>query len=205
MIVRGSENPLRDWEKVLSGEEATIFREIVDVMNQHRLRDCISMFNLDSQAELAASYRYLARNRQGIFALTSFFEPFGLAPLEAMAAGLPVVVTRNGGPAESLQDADGTSYGMLVDPTDPLDIARGILEFATDPKKWKQYQIKGMQRVLDKYTWNKTAAGYLKVIAEILKGKDAANLNFPIPRYFFDPRAADINPTWLEKLYYGSP
>ena len=36
-----------------------------------------------------------------IDALTALYEPFGLAPLEAMAAGLPAVVSKFVGPSAS--------------------------------------------------------------------------------------------------------
>jgi glycosyltransferase involved in cell wall biosynthesis len=45
------------------------------------------------QPELAAIYRDLSRTKPGILCLIADFEPMGLMPLEAMTAGLPVVVT----------------------------------------------------------------------------------------------------------------
>ncbi|MCL7454734.1 MAG: glycosyltransferase, partial [Anaerolineae bacterium] len=63
----------------------------------------VSAFSLNSQQELASAYRYLSK-RRSVFALTALYEPFGLAPLEAMAAGLPAIVTQNGGPSESLYE-----------------------------------------------------------------------------------------------------
>ncbi len=43
----------------------------------------------------------------------ALYEPFGLAP-RLPSCGLPLVVTRNGGPSESLSDG-GTDFGVLVD------------------------------------------------------------------------------------------
>ena len=116
IVVRGSSDPLRKRGQAFSSEALEILDEVVAFLDEHALWPCLTGFDLNSQAELAACYRYLAQHRRGIFCLTASYEPFGLAPLEAMAAGLPVVVTQNGGPTESLRDKHGT-YGILVDPT----------------------------------------------------------------------------------------
>ena len=96
-----------------------------------------------------------------MFALTALYEPFGLAPLEAAAAGLAVVATRNGGPSESLIDEDG-EYGVLVDPADPHDIAAGLERALGD--EWGKLAAAGRQRVHDRYTWDRTAEGYLAAV-----------------------------------------
>jgi sucrose-phosphate synthase len=154
----------------------------------------VSAFDLNSQDELAACYRYLSRRRRGIFALSSLYEPFGLAPLEAMAAGLPAVVTRNGGPQESLKDRDGV-YGILVDSEDPADIARGLLALAADESRWQKMQRRGRRRVLERYTWESTAQGYLDEFRRIQEGADAGNREFGRPE--------DADKAWLRKLYYN--
>ena len=59
----------------------------------------------------------------------SLVEPFGLALLEAMAAGRSVVATRIGGPPEFVPP----EAGVLVDPTDEDDLARGLREAAALP------------------------------------------------------------------------
>ena len=51
-------------------------------------------------------------------------EPFGLVAVEAMACGTPVVATNQGG----LPDFVNDSVGMLVNPEDAADLARGIEE-----------------------------------------------------------------------------
>jgi glycosyltransferase involved in cell wall biosynthesis len=60
----------------------------------------------------------------------SLIEPFGLALLEAMAAGRSVVATRIGGPPEFVRP----EAGVLVDPTDVDDLARGLAAAAALPR-----------------------------------------------------------------------
>lgn len=152
----------------------------------------MSAFAIQGQPALAAAYRFLAQRPGSLFALTALYEPFGLAPLEAAAAGLPLVVTRNGGPSESLFE-DGVEYGVLVDPADPADIARGLERLVLDHEAWAEFARRGRQRVLDRYTWERTAEAYLRVIEELVAAPAArrpAEL-LPIPAWFRNPAAGD--------------
>ena len=67
--------------------------------------------------------------RSHVLCQPSLIEPFGLALLEAMAAGRSVVATRIGGPPEFVPP----QAGALVDPTDVDDIARGLRSAAALP------------------------------------------------------------------------
>lgn len=177
----------------LTAAEGAVLDEIVEVCKAADLWGKVSAFSLASQTELAAAYRRL-NARRSVFALTALYEPFGLAPLEAIAAGLPAVVTKNGGPSESLYDADsGREYGVLVDPTDIDDIAAGLLRLVGPEAEWHIFQQAGRQRVLDRYTWDQTARGYLAALDALLSRR------LPIPAYFWQPRAdndLDIAALW---------
>ena len=133
---------------------------ILETIERNGLRDTVRFLNIPSQRALAAAYRAVAAGG-GVFALTAFYEPFGLAPIEAAACGLACVATRNGGPSEIF--ADGS--GILVDPAEPSDIARGLLAALEN-----QADLAGRarDRVLNTYTWDKTAERYAAVIEEAL-------------------------------------
>jgi glycosyltransferase involved in cell wall biosynthesis len=63
-------------------------------------------------------------------AMVSRVEPLGIAALEALAAGRPVVATRIGGAREVVPDPEA---GRVVDPADPGAIALALLELLDDP------------------------------------------------------------------------
>ena len=56
-------------------------------------------------------------------------EPFSRVPLEAAAAGRPVVGTRVGGTPEAVEDG---VTGLLVEPRDPAGLARAVERLVTD-------------------------------------------------------------------------
>jgi sucrose-phosphate synthase len=195
-------DPLRDASGARETERAVLDAVLAEVA-AHDLRGKISAFALQGQRALAAAYRFLAE-RGSIFALTALYEPFGLAPLEAAAAGLPLVVTENGGPSESLRD-DETAYGVLVDPTDPEAIAAGLLRLLRDDEVWATFARRGRQRVLDRYTWERTAEGYLAQIAAIVAhpGARRPEALLRIHPYFVDAsREHDVTLEELKAIYF---
>jgi sucrose-phosphate synthase len=205
IVVRGLDNPLGQRQQ-LSGEERAILDEVASLLEQHNLSGVLTAFPLNSQSELAAAYR-VAAGRRSVFALTAHYEPFGLAPLEAMSCGLPAVVTANGGPAESMQDTGtGREYGVLVDPANPADIARGLLKVLASPDAWDYYHQAGLERVISRYTWDRTAEGYLAVLESELARtgqKEMAHTRLPIPAYFIQPTPENHIPlNELARLYF---
>jgi glycosyltransferase involved in cell wall biosynthesis len=63
---------------------------------------------------------------------TIYREPKGLYVLEALANGVPVVQPRHGAFPEMLEATGG---GLLVNPHDAADLARGLLELVADPRR----------------------------------------------------------------------
>jgi sucrose-phosphate synthase len=211
------DDPLADYGAMGEGKaQADVYaeldagtREVLDsvltVINAHDLRGKVSVFALRGQRELAAGYRFFA-SLHSVFCLTALYEPFGLAPLEAMAAGLPAVVTKFGGPSESLQEGDEV-YGLLVDPNDPQDVGEALFSLVSDPARWKRYAEAGYQRVLSSYTWPRTAEGYLhaysRVIARARDSRQAHRDLLPIHPYFRAPKPEnDITLEELGEIYF---
>jgi glycosyltransferase involved in cell wall biosynthesis len=88
-----------------------------------------------------------------IFAFPSLYEGFGLPPLQAMAAGVPVVATRGGALEEVLGDA-----ARLVEVGDPDALAAALEELLEDEPARRELSRRGRERA-DLYTWEACGAG----------------------------------------------
>ncbi|MCY4240030.1 MAG: glycosyltransferase [Rhodospirillaceae bacterium] len=160
LCLRGIDDPFESMAQ-LNDDEQSVLQPILKTIDRNGLRDHVRFLNIPSQRALAATYRAVAAGG-GVFALTAFYEPFGLGPIEAAACGLACVVTRNGGPSEIF--ADGS--GILVDPADPSDIARGLNEALL---RQREFAARAHARVVSTYTWRETATRYAALIDQALR------------------------------------
>jgi glycosyltransferase involved in cell wall biosynthesis len=93
-----------------------------------------------------------------IVALPSLQEGLGVAALEAMAAGRPVVASRVGGLGEAVVHEE---TGLLVAPGDPTVLAAALARLAGDPGLRARLGAGGRARVLAHYTAARMAEGTL--------------------------------------------
>ncbi|MGH9581341.1 MAG: glycosyltransferase family 4 protein [Bryobacteraceae bacterium] len=105
--------------------------------------------------DLAALYRGAV-----CLVLPSLMEGFGLPPLEAMACGTPVVVSRAAALPEVVGDA-----GVLVDPLDTEDIRAGMERVLSNSDLRQRLRAAGLLRAR-LFCWNRVAERVRAVIGE---------------------------------------
>ena len=94
----------------------------------------------------------------------SLSETFGMALIEAMAQGLPVVATAVGGVPEIVRDG---VTGLLVPPNDPHALAHAIVTVLSDARRAKQMGVAGRASVLERFTWEHVIERYGQLLARL--------------------------------------
>lgn len=87
----------------------------------------------------------------------SFYEGFGMPPLEAMTVGCPVISSKT----QALVEVCGGAC-LYFDPNSVEDLVKKLKVLMTDNKKRKEYIKRGYEQV-KKYSWDKAAYETLEV------------------------------------------
>ena len=95
------------------------------------------------------------------FVYPSYFEGFGLPPLEAMKCGAPVIV----GNQTSLPEVVGDA-GLMVNPFDEVEIASTLARLIDDPGLRDELRLKGLKRAAE-FSWLNTAKRTLQVYMQV--------------------------------------
>ena len=98
-----------------------------------------------------------------LLALPALQEAFGNVVLEALAAGLPVLVSGTVGAAEVLTGE--LEQGILTCPDDPLEVEARVLALL-DPKRW-QFISEQARRLGERYSWKNHFRELESCLAEV--------------------------------------
>jgi glycosyltransferase involved in cell wall biosynthesis len=105
------------------------------------------------------------------FVLASHWEGFSISVLEAMAARLPVVVTRVSGASEAVVDGN-TGCVIPIGDTDMLANAIGYM--IANPEKAKMFGESGRRRMEQKFTLNRMVTEIEQVYEELVIANSGA-------------------------------
>jgi len=103
-------------------------------------------------------------NASTVFAFPSRSEGFGLALLEAMATGLPVVASRVGGIPDLV---DSGRQGILVPPEDSALLSSSLTDAITDAERREQMSQEATFRA-KKFSWQRTVDEYENLYASLI-------------------------------------
>jgi len=134
------------------------------LLDQHGLDSHVRWIAMQTSKNWVGElYRVVADSR-GVFVQPALYEAFGLTVVEAMVSGLPVFVTRHGGPSEIVED--GLS-GFHIDPYAGEEAAAKIAAFLTRaaeaPEVWTAISERAVERVEERYNWPLYASRLLEL------------------------------------------
>jgi len=118
-----------------------------------------------SEAELRAYYKAC-----DIFVFPNEEQTWGLAPLEAMVCGKPVIVSTGAGVHEILQHRESA---ILVPPRRPELIAEAVGSLLDDPCLRQRLADQGKALVMDKLSWSHYAKAMVEVFEEAMSAKSS--------------------------------
>ena len=159
VVVAGNRDDIQDLD---SGAQE-VLADLLKQIDRYDLYGRVAYPKHHSADDVPLIYR-LAAFSGGVFVNPALTEPFGLTLIEAAASGLPIVATEDGGPRDIIQNCHN---GVLIDPLDSEDIARGIREVLLDWESWQQRSTAGLKGVREHYSWDAHARRYLEMVRPI--------------------------------------
>ena len=137
---------------VLVGKCAWLYDETLRTIKELEVSESVILTGYVPETDLPALYSGAL-----CFVYPSYFEGFGLPPLEAMQCGAAVIV----GDKTSLPEVVGDA-GLLMDPFDVDDMVAAIGRVISDSNLREQLRVKGLERA-KLFNWKKTARQTLAV------------------------------------------
>jgi glycosyltransferase involved in cell wall biosynthesis len=103
-----------------------------------------------------------------LFIFPSFHEGLGIAALEAMGAGLPVIAYRSGPLPEVI--TDGTT-GILVTPGDVPALTRAVVELVADRPRARELGQRARESIVRRFSIGRTADQHAALYARLLEAR----------------------------------
>jgi glycosyltransferase involved in cell wall biosynthesis len=146
---------------VLVGKRAWLYGETLSAIEEFGIRDLTILAGYVPESDLPALYTGAL-----CFVYPSYFEGFGLPPLEAMQCGAPVIA----GNETSLPEVVGDA-GLLVDPFDVEALATALARMIDDSDLRARLRHKGLERAKH-FSWRETARLTLQAYERAVEGND---------------------------------
>lgn len=130
------------------------------IIEKNNLQKNINFLGSVSESELLKNYR-----NNDIFIFPNHMQTWGLAVFEAMACGLPTIVSKTTGASEVLTDNINC---LLVNPKNPQEIAEKIIKLITSNELYKKIQKNGLEFIKNNISWEKYGFLMLEKMKSIL-------------------------------------
>lgn len=140
---------------VIVGRKGWLYEQLFADIKAMNLESDVIFTGFVPDEELSYIYDHAA-----VFVYLSFFEGFGLPPLEAMACGVPVITSNTTSLPEVVGDA-----GITVTPADVSAVAAAINKVLSDPEMAARMQTAGRARAR-LFSWEAAARETVEIYRE---------------------------------------
>lgn len=144
----------REFRLILAGKRGGAFQALQDRISNLKLEDHVQAVGEVSHIEKLDFYA-----RAKLYLQPSFYEGFGLATAEAMAAGCCVIVTNVGEVGNVVGDA-----GYYVQPGDPEGLADAIEYLLTNQAEVDRLNARASDRVRRLFSFDKKKATFATIL-----------------------------------------
>jgi glycosyltransferase involved in cell wall biosynthesis len=148
---------LENVKLLIIGDEISKYATLRRAVQRHKLHKHVRFFGFVSDKTLASLYHLAS-----VFVFPSLYEGFGLPPLEAMAAGTPVITSNVSSLPEVVGDA-----ALLIDPYEPDEIAAAMRRVLTEPGLREEMRARGLARV-NQFSWDRSIHRVREIYDEVL-------------------------------------
>lgn len=147
-----------DYYLLVVGQKGWNYESIYELIKAGYLNKKVHFLGYLSNKSLLNLY-----NLAKALVFPSFYEGFGIPPLEAMKCGCPVIASHT----SSIPEVVGDS-ALLVNPESPAQIADAMIKLIKDPELAGQLSEKGLKQA-EKFSWEKSARKLLKIFNKLNK------------------------------------
>ncbi|MBT3349052.1 glycosyltransferase family 4 protein [bacterium] len=156
--IKNEELKIKNLNLVITGKQDPNYPEVLETVKNLNLEKSVKFVGLVDFADLQKLYSAAA-----VYVFPSFYEGFGLPPLEAMAAGTPVAASNSSAIPEVCGDA-----ALFFNPKNTEEMAAKISEILENPKLAADLVARGAERV-KKFSWDFSADATLKIYREVVQ------------------------------------
>ena len=145
-----------NYHLIIVGGKGWKYEEIFETVRKHYLGKFVHNLGYVSSASLVKLYN-LAKG----FVFPSFYEGFGIPPLEAMKSGCPVIASYSSSIPEVVGDA-----ALLINPVSGIEIAAAMAKLIKDPNLCEKLRNEGFLQS-KKFSWTVSAKKLLEIFRNL--------------------------------------
>jgi glycosyltransferase involved in cell wall biosynthesis len=148
-----------NYQLVLAGPLGWNYEGILDAIRKSKYNEDIKLLGCMDDEALSAVYSGAA-----FFVYPSFYEGFGMPPLEAMACGVPVITSCTSSMKELYNET-----ALLIDPNNHEELLERMVDLAVNPGLREELIQKGRLFISEKkFSWEKVACDTINLYKEII-------------------------------------